>query len=215
MKPTHKQQFSDKEKFSEERTGIFAEYQSLRSEIQETQRQRLQIISLTVGAFGGLLAISAGYTLNAENTTPHTQIVVAVGGAIALYAILIPSLIMMLSAQQAIQRLGEYIRIFIEPLIPGLNWESRWREYKLRHNYKGGLRGMGGIYYFLSLLPLFLPLYTVSQSPYNWPLLLTIIPFFGWALFLAYDLHAAKSRGWKWAKWEDNKEDSQPLTIPD
>jgi len=191
---------------TEERDGLLDEYRSLRSEIQSTQGQRMQILSLTVGAFGVILSISGSVVLGSESITPAGRLLVAVGGAIALYAIVIPSLIMMLAAQQAIQRLGEYIRIFIEPRVPGLNWEKRWRNFKLRHQYRGGLRSMGGIYYFLSLLPLSLPIYAASQHMQNWPLILILVPFIGCSIYLSYDLQAAISKGWKWARWEDYEE---------
>jgi hypothetical protein len=194
----------------EERDGLLDEYRSLRSEIHNIQAQRLQIISLTVGAFGVILSISGSTVLGSGTVTPERRLLVAVGGAIALYSIVIPSLIMMLSAQQAVQRLGDYIRIFIEPRVPGLNWQNRWHEFKLRHQYRGGLRGTGAIYYFLSILPLLLPVYALSQHTQNWLLILILVPFTVWSIYLSYDLQAAISKGWKWAHWADSeKSDSR------
>jgi hypothetical protein len=101
-----------------------------------------------------------------------------------------------------VQRLGQYIRFCIEPYVPGLNWESRWHDFKLKRGYRGGLRGMGGIYYFLSPLPWLLPLYAAGQGAPNWPWILILVPLSAWSLYLSYDLHAAVSKGWKWARWE-------------
>jgi|SRR3990172_6020877 len=187
---------------ADEREGLLNEYRTLKSEIHNAQGQRLQIISLTVGALGVVLSVSAYAVLGSGSATPEARLLLAVGGAIVLYALIIPSLIMMLSVQQAIQRLSGYIRIYIEPRVPGLNWESRWRDFMHRHKYRGGLRGLGGIYYFLSLLPLLLPLYAASQSTQNWALIFVLVPFVGWSLYLSYDLQAAVSKSWKWAKWE-------------
>lgn len=186
-----------------EREEVLEEYRTLRSEILNAQGRRLQTISLTVGALGVVLSISADAVLGANLVTVEERLEVAVGGAIALYAILIPSLIMTMSTQQTIQRLGEYIRIFIEPRVSGLQWEQKWHDFKIRHNYRGGLRGMGGIYYFLSLLPLLLPLYVVSQNPQNWLLSLVLIPFLAWSIYLSYDLQASFSKSWVWARWDD------------
>jgi hypothetical protein len=144
--------------------------------------------------------------LGSDITSPETRLFVAIGGAVALYAVLIPSLIMIRSTQQTIQRLGEYIRIFIEPRIPGLNWEHQWYNFKRQRRFKGGLRSMGEIYYFLSVVPLLLPLYAASQNIQNWPLLLILIPFVCWAIYLTYDLQAAISAGWNWSHWDDYKE---------
>jgi hypothetical protein len=190
-----------------EKDGLLEEYRSLRNEILSAQGRRLQTISLTVGVLGVILSISANAVMGGSITTPEERLVVALGGAIALYAILIPSLIMVISLQQTVQRLGGYIRIFIEPHIPGLNWEHRWQDFKLQHQYPVGLRGVGAIYYFLLFLPLLLPLYTLSQSIQNWPLILILIPFIAWSTYLSYDLQAAISKSWKLARW-DNYEES-------
>ena len=187
----------------DEREGLLTEYRALKSEIHNAQGQRLQIISLTVGALGVVLSVSANAVLGAGNSSPEIRLLLAVGGSMVLYALLIPSLIMMLSLQQAIQRLGSYIRIYIEPRVPGLNWENRWQEYMQKKKYSGGLRGLGGIYYFLSLLPILLPLFAASQSTQNWEIIFVLVPFLVWALYLSYDLHAAVSKGWRWAKWDD------------
>jgi hypothetical protein len=183
--------------------GLLAEYDSLRSEILGVQTQRMQIISLTIGALGAVLSITGGIVLGTENIDALIRLLVATGGAVAAYVIIIPSLIMIISAQQAVQRLGGYIRIFIEPLVPGLNWQSRWQNYKAQYQYRGGLRGMGGIYYFLSILPLLLPAYALSQYLPGWGAAFILIPFFLWSVYLSYDLQSGRSKGWKWAHWED------------
>lgn len=189
-----------------EKDGLLEEYRTLRSEILNAQGRRLQTISLTVGAFGVILSVTAGAVLGSDITSPETRLLVSIGGAVALYAVLIPSLIMIISTQQTVQRLGEYIRIFIEPRIPGLNWEHRWYNFKRQRRFKGGLRSTGTIYYFLSLVPLLLPLYAASQNAQNWLLLLILVPFVCWAIYLTYDLQAAISVGWKWSRWDDYKE---------
>lgn len=194
-----------KNKIASEQTieGLSAEYNSLKREIHNTQGQRMQILSLMIGAFGALLSISGGIVLGAEGLEPIRRLGIAVGGAVAIYAIIIPCLIMMITTQQTIQRLGGYIRIFIEPHVPGLSWEQHWRSYKLQRQYRGGLRGMGGIYYFLSVLALLLPLYALTEYPQGWPTTLIILPLLGWSLYLSYDLKKSVSEGWSWARWED------------
>ena len=92
----------------EELQGLLSEYGSLRSEIGRTQGHRVQIISLTVGAYGVILSVTGGVVLGSANIAPEGQLWVAIGGAVALYAIVIPSLLMMISLQQSIQRIGNY-----------------------------------------------------------------------------------------------------------
>jgi len=192
---------------ADERDSLLTEYKTLRDEILTAKGRRLQTVSLTVGAFGVILSIIAGAVLGSDIPSPETRLAVAIGGSIALYGIVIPSLIMTLTLQQTIQRIGGYIRVFIEPRVLGLNWENRWYVHKSQHRLSGGLRGIGGIYYFLSLLPLLLPFYTLSQSTQNWPLILALTPFVCWSLYLSYDMHAAISKGWKW-KWKSDDEKS-------
>jgi hypothetical protein len=183
--------------------GLLEEYGSLKDEIHNTQGQRMQILSLMIGAFGALLSITGGVVLGAEKLDPIRRLGIAIGGASAIYSILIPCLIMMITTQQTVQRLGEYIRLFIEPMVPGLNWEHHWHNYKRQYEYRGGLRGMGGVYYFLSAIALFLPVYALILYPKGWPAILLLLPLFVWSLYLTYDLQKGVSEEWKWSKWED------------
>jgi len=187
----------------EEREGLLAEYKTLRDEILSAKERRLQTVSLTVGACGAILSIIAGAVLGSNSLSTKAQLAVTIGGSIALYGIVIPSQIMTRHLQQTIHRTGGYIRVFIEPRVPGLNWENRWNVHKAQHRLSKGLSGIGGIFYFLTFLPLLLPLYIVSQSTPNWPLIFVLVPLAFWSLFLSYDMHAAISKGWKW-QWELN-----------
>lgn len=185
----------------EEQEGLLVEYNSLRDEIMGMQRQRLQIISFTVGAVGAMLSIAGNTVLGSETIDPWRRLLVAAGGAIAAYAIVIPSLIMTISLQQGIRRLGGYIRTFIEPFVPGLRWQFHWQRFKAWRGFKSGLGNMGGIYHFLSVLPLLLPLYAAVQYPEGWMVTLVLIPFLVWSICLSIDLRTGRSRDWKWATW--------------
>lgn len=186
---------------ADERDGLVEEYKTLRDEILSAKGRRLQTISFTVGAVGVILSIIAGAVLGSNASSIETQFVIAIGGAIVLYGILIPSQIMTIHLQQTIQSIGGYIRIFIEPNVPGLNWEKRWNAHKSQNQLPKGLRGIGSIYYFLSLLPLLLPFYILSQNVQNWFLMFVLAPFIFWSLYLSYDMGSAISKGWKW-HWE-------------
>jgi hypothetical protein len=188
---------------SDEKDGILAEYKTLRDEIISAKGRRLQTVSLTVGAVGAILSIVAGAVLGSDIPSTETRFAVSVGGGIALYGVLIPSQIMTTHLQQTIQRIGGYIRVFIEPRVPGLNWENRWNTHKSQHRLPKGLGGIGGIYYFLSLLPLLLPLYIISLGAQNWFLIFVLVPFIIWSLYLSYDMQAAISKKWKW-QWESD-----------
>jgi hypothetical protein len=189
--------------------GLLEEYKTLREEILTAKGRRLQTMSLTVGAFGVILSLTANVVLGPDLPTLEARLAVAIGGGIALYGIVIPSLIMTRTLQQSIQRIGGYIRIFIEPRVPGLNWENRWQAHKLQHQLAAGLRGMSATYYFLSLLPLLLPVYSLSQNAHNGWLILVLLPFACWSVYLSYDMHAATSKGWK-SQWQVDSMESHP-----
>jgi hypothetical protein len=186
---------------ADEREGLLAEYKTLRDEILVAQGRRLQTVSLTVGIFGVIFSIVANTLLGTNTPIPDTQLAIAIGGGIALYGIVIPGLIMTANLQRSIQRIGSYIRIFIEPRIQGLNWENRLLDYKKQAHLAHGMSGIGGIYFFLSLLPLSFPLYVLSQNNSSWYWALIFVPFTCWSLCLSYDMQAAVSKGWK-GQWQ-------------
>jgi len=194
--------------------GLLTEYNALRNEILNAQGRRMQIISFTVGAFGVILSITGNNVLGSASMEPERRLWVAIGGMIAVYAIVIAGLNMMIMTQQLIERLGGYIRIFIEPRMPGLNWECHWRDFG-RHRHKGGHKGMGGFYYLLSTLPLLLPTFALSQHKQGWPAALILIPFASRSIYLSYVLHTGKSKGWKeWARWENYDDKHTTNTQP-
>lgn len=185
--------------------GLLEEYRSLRDEIHAAQGRRIQTLSFTIGAFGVILTLITNTVLGSGITSPEARFVIAIGGSITLYGIVIPSLIMNLSVQQTIQVIGSYIRVFIEPEVPGLNWENRWQAHKHEYRLTSGLRRISAIYFFLSLLPLLLPIYMLSQQTQNRLFILGLIPFACWSIYLSYDMNAAISKRWK-AQWKSNDE---------
>ncbi len=91
--------------------------------------------------------------------------------------------------QQTIQRIGGYIRVFIEPARPGLNWENAWDLRKSQLRLPKGMGGISDIFYFLCALPFLLPLYiAISQGNGNWYLVLGLVPFLLWSLWLSIDM---------------------------
>lgn len=190
-----------------EREGLLVEYKTLRDEILAAQGRRLQTVSLSIGIFGVIFSIVANTLLSSNTTSPDTQLTIAVGGGIALYGIVIPSSIMTINLQRSIQRIGSYIRIFIEPNVPGLKWENRLIVFKKEAHLSRGMLGIGGIYYFLSLLPLFFPLYVLSLRLENWFYILILIPFTCWSLYLSYDMQVGASKGWK-GQWQSETRQS-------
>ncbi|MGD9099160.1 MAG: hypothetical protein PVF45_01685 [Anaerolineae bacterium] len=181
--------------------GLITEYNTLRSEMHNAQGRRMQITSFTVATFGVILSITGNHVLGSASTEPGKQLWVAVGGAIVTYAIIISSLIMMTAAQRSIERLGGYICIFIEPRVPGLNWEYHRRGARTPDRRKRG-RGISVIYYFLSTLALLLPIYALGQYTQGWATTLILVPFFAYSIYLGYNLQTGASKDKEWMQWE-------------
>lgn len=185
-----------------ELSGILEEYKVLRTEIHNAQARRLQILSFAAGVIGVILSISTNAALSSDSTIPNRPLLIAVTGSIATYAVLVPSLMMTIATQQTIQRLGGYIGRFIEPKIPGLNWERHWQNFRKQRGTR--LTGaVESVYYFLSVLPLLIPALLITQYPKGWYLLFLVIPFSVWSLYLTFDLALKYSKSWSWARWDD------------
>jgi len=185
--------------------GLLAEYSVLRSEMHDAQGRRMQITSFAVAAFGAILSITGNIVLGSASMEPAKRLWIAIGGAITIYAMVISSLTIMITTQRAIERLGEYIGIAIEPYVPGLKWERIRYEFEAKHPHKGGLTGPGGIYFFLSILPLLLPIYALSHYTQGWVATLILIPFFILSLYLSCDLRKHESDRLK--KWKKHVEE--------
>jgi len=198
---------------------MLEEYKTLRDEIISAKGRRLQTTSMTVGAMGVLLSVIAATVLDSNLFKPEMQFVAALGGGIAMYLILIPCQMMNISLQQTIQRMGDYIRIYIEPNIPGLEWETRWAEHKKQHRLAHGVRGISGIFLFLAFLPWLLPLLTFCYSQHALPFIAAFIFLFCVSLYLSLDMHNALSAGWKWNWFMPNpfqaETNSTSSTTPD
>jgi hypothetical protein len=177
---------------------MIEEYKTLRDEIISAKGRRLQTTSMTVGAMGVLLSVIASAVLDPNTFTPAIRFIAALAGGIAMYLILIPCQIMNISLQQTIQRIGDYIRTYIEPEIPGLEWETRWADHKKKHRLAHGARGISGIFLFLAFLPWLLPFFSFSYSQKALPLIAIFVFLFCVSIYLGLDMHNALSSGWKW-----------------
>ncbi len=193
--------------------GLLHEYDSLRSEILRAQEQRIQIISLTVGAVAAIITLGGNVVFGTAAITPGRQLLAAIGAGIGVYIILIPSLIMMIATQQSVRRIGGYIAKYIEPEVPGLHWERRWSEIRTTHKFRG-LSAQGTIYIFLAFLAWLLPAYGLTQFPEGGLLLIFLVPFLLWALYLSLDLRFALSKSWTYTEWPDDKPANSTPTTP-
>lgn len=185
--------------------SLLAEYNSLREEMLGYKNRRHMFMSFVVGAFGVILSFGTNLVVRSDLLIPSDKLGIAIGTGMILYGILIPTVIMSLKNEQALERIGKYIRTYIELHVSGLNWEHRYRNHCQQH-YQAGVHGMGTIYLFLTILPLLLPMVGLAHNTRGWPFLFLLVPLFCWSAILSYDMYAAVSKEWKleWAPESDD-----------
>jgi len=176
--------------------AVVEEYRTLREEILRSQHARLLIAGFTlaaVGTFTGFALKGLDRASSAAATFPAAMMVVS-------ELFVIGALVLTIYHTQTIVRIGFYIAHFIEPKVPGLNYETRWRRYRMRE--PEGLPHLG--YGLSSGLAVFYGLLSVSLLPisgaaglfaggwvFGWFVALVIV-----SLGLAVDLVWRRTRGW-------------------
>lgn len=185
---------------------LLEEYKTLRDEIINEQRGRLQIISFTIGAYGVILTVLLNTIANSDVDINNLQLII-LSGLTILWAFLISSLLMIISTQRSIMRKGDYIRRFIEVNIPELRWQTTWYKSKEKgvKNRLQWARGAGVIYIFMTLLPLMFLVYAIFIfKPVSWWLFLPL-PLMIVALLLSFDyLTYGLIKDWEW-KWTSDE----------
>lgn len=92
-------------------TARLAEYQMLQDEIASNSSLVAQVFIFSVTATAALI----GYGIEAGNWLVF----------LAPFAVLLPSMWFIASQLEATVRIATYIRLFLEPDVEGLNWETR------------------------------------------------------------------------------------------
>jgi hypothetical protein len=182
--------------------GRLEEYKALRAEILQWQNQRMRVLSLSITAMAGILALFGGALLNSSGNDQSRISLLSIVGSLALYVILIPLEMLLISSHRQVRRIGEYIRVYIESAVPGLQYESRLLKDRDQPKPRYGIRSLGKVCIGLSIVPLVLPVIpTVVFNTTNWTSYLVLLPFLALSLYLAFDLWFAFSSHWKKEHW--------------
>lgn len=135
------------------------EYKSLRQEIMSRQNARRLILGFTITAIGSII----GFVLQGEIALEYDLDYYAFSLIIFAIVIIIAALILTIHHTQQIDVIGAYIRKFIEPKMPGLNWQTYWFRYRELRRYSPKTAGLPlGTSKPLSLYYAFLTLSTYS-----------------------------------------------------
>ena len=107
--------------------GILEEYKEIRAEMLKRQESRLMIVGFTVAAIGAII----GLTLKSQ-PVDGAQGIGFYGLFLDGFGLLVLVAAQLLTIRQTQQNaiMAEYLRRFIEPVVPGIRWESRWTCYR-------------------------------------------------------------------------------------
>jgi O-antigen/teichoic acid export membrane protein len=197
---------------SSDNKAILEEYKTLRTEILQWQNQRVKILSLVITAMAGLLSLFGGLLLNSSGDDPTRISLLSIVGSLAMYVILIPLELLLISSHRQVSRIGKYIRVHIEPKLPGLEYESRLLEDRPQSDTLHGIRSMGKVCLALSIVPLVLPAISyVMFSAADWSRYAFVAPFFMASVYMAFDLWFTFSKKWHINYWIKPNNSHNPL----
>lgn len=102
------------------RQAVLEEYKTLRQEILNHQQfvHQINTTGVTIGA-----GIAALLLTKKADLDPATLTALCIGVVI----IYLPLIMSQIHRRRKELRIGRYIQVFIEPVVPGLCWESTWR----------------------------------------------------------------------------------------
>jgi hypothetical protein len=184
-------------------TGFFEEYKSLRQEIAKRRDARLIILGFTLTIEGILI----GLTLGDNSNSIHGLDYYSLGLLGFALAVLIAALLMTIHHTQRKIIISAYIRKYIEPVVSGIQWESRWNLYlesKRSHPRAGGLpldmsKALALSYGFLTIAIYSMSFVTGLYK--NWLSALILSVFAIYSLSCSIDLYKRISKGWKF-NWD-------------
>jgi hypothetical protein len=96
-------------------TQLWHEYQTLRDEMKGADSLNYQIIGIVVGAVVALL------TTGFKETNPGSRLFIF----FSIYVVTVPGLRLLQGNRRRIWRISTYMRVFLEPQLQFINWETR------------------------------------------------------------------------------------------
>ncbi|GAV24307.1 hypothetical protein ciss_02400 [Carboxydothermus islandicus] len=205
--------------YEKNKSEILEEYRQLRAELHNNQIMRVQLLTYTVGAVMGIVSFVLDKILTKNDIEIGEKMEYLLLSSMIIYLIIIASLLMMRTFQQSVERIGMYIREYIEKELPGLKWETTWfnmkkdmeRNMLLKKiiNFKSiGSRGWGPIYFILSIMPVLTISFIIFKekllghmfnSFYHIGLLILNSILFFISIFLTFDLEIHITKDWEWS----------------
>ncbi len=186
--------------FEKKYDGLLIEYNSLRNEIMKRQDARLYILAFTMAVVGTILGISFQDSafIRGNSYLPSAL------GIFALVVIL-AAIELTTSNTQQNHFIATYIRTYIEPNVPMMRYETRWRKYcELKRADRFSVfpmsasRSLSITYVLLTASVCSIVAYQVAVlQSYVSIFVLIVILLATCCIILSVDLFFQKTRGWK------------------
>lgn len=109
--------------------GYELEYNTLRAEILQNQKNSLQIITFSLTGTAVILGIAANSIFVGNDVVIRGPEMLQNWMFVLPLVILVPSYYLYLTQVAATFKLGAYIRVFLEPECEQLNYETLWSKY--------------------------------------------------------------------------------------
>jgi hypothetical protein len=115
---------------SEPSDGVLQEYERLCNDFLQYKRDRLFVLGFTFTAAGAVIGIVAQERVPEQTSITTASLSLIVGLLSFSLLVVLAALVLTARYTEAIERLASYMRVFIEPEVRGLNWETRLRSYR-------------------------------------------------------------------------------------
>jgi hypothetical protein len=184
------------------RQEMLEEFKALRAEILVHQTHRTTVLGFTMAVCGVAGSVAGGLARESETVDDAVRLnVIASVLSLALVALVV-ALILTSGKTQSIDRLASYIRLFIEPSLPGINWETVWDQHRSigqRAKKKFGVSKQFALAYLILILALVsvaVAVYLASPVGVRGVLLFAVAPALV-AAVLAIDLWRRSLPWWR------------------
>ncbi len=176
-----------------EQDAMLEEYKVLHAQAEAIKGRRDSLFTVTLGVFVSVFGAFVGISSAPDTHSAAPRLLLPF--FLVLYILHIASCLLMRSHQQQLRRILNYVRIEIEPKIPGLKWSTYLAQRSLKSSNRGGLRGIGTFYLLLSMAPI--ALFVITPGTPGGVETTIFVTLFAVSVLLAMDIRFAFTKGWR------------------
>lgn len=181
---------------------LLKEFDALRKELAEKQKERLHILGFTVASIGTILGLTASQISHIGTDLDYFVFALVCFGL----GMLIIAQVITIHYTQWIRHVAAYIRIYIETHIDGLNWETRLNLQREKYShYKRSWLGTGKMlaYYYGFLTCAIVGIAIVANLHHFILSIVVVSALLVISIGSALNLYFHISKGWT-PRWEEH-----------